>query len=434
MMTTEWTAIRRRLAVRGAANRPPWGRRKVGHGSIVAPLAGAVAATVAVGVGVALARAERNRRSARARGGRDRQFALWPGERLADGLRRMALEQLDLAIELLEGSGGRLPYATAVHETRKSLKRLRTLMRLLEEELGETAFAREDAVLREAGLRLAGARDAEVMVSTLDGLLEHEPGKLAGRRGVVKLRLRLAAERDWAARRALGDAAARVQVLGDLRAVRGRVAEWRLPDCDGIGTIAPGLRRLYRQGRRRYRLAARRRGDQARAMHDWRKRAKDLRYALEMLDRRDGTDRNARGKRAKRRRKRADRWGRPRARGGKQRAGRRDVGRIRQLAREADELAEILGQEHDLTLLAARIRAGGRPVAGEQPPATGPHGRQPAAGGGGGRTREKLLRLIERRRRSLRRQALRKGKRLYRRRPRKFVRRVGVAYARRSAT
>ena len=68
-MTTEWTAIRHRLSVRGTANRPPSGRRKVGHRSIVAPLAavavGTLAATAAVGAGIALARAGRDRRAVR---------------------------------------------------------------------------------------------------------------------------------------------------------------------------------------------------------------------------------------------------------------------------------------------------------------------------------------------------------------------------------
>src|SRR5271166_6108882 len=77
-MTAKRTAIRGRLAIRGAANRPPWGGRKAGHGSIVAPFATTVAATLAatmvVGLGVVLARVERNRRSTGAAGPRDRQF------------------------------------------------------------------------------------------------------------------------------------------------------------------------------------------------------------------------------------------------------------------------------------------------------------------------------------------------------------------------
>jgi CHAD domain-containing protein len=378
----------------------------------VAPLAATIAATVAVGVGVALAKSERDRRWARAQRSRGRQFALLPGERLADGLRRMALGQLDLAIELLVGNGAPMPPSggngapmapeQAVHETRKALKRLRALIRLLEGELGEQTCAREDAILRDAGRRLARARDAEVAVSTLDDLLRRHPGKLAHRRGVARLRARLVAERDRATDATLGDRAMRADVLADLRALRGRVAEWKLSDRDGIQAVEPALKRLYRQGRRRRRRAAGGKGDRARAMHEWRKRVKDLRYAAEILDRHDPADRtgSARGKRARRRRGQARR--------------RRDQAYIHRLARLADELGELLGEEHDLVLLAARVRAD-------------------AEGGGAGtrgRTRKILLKLIARRRKRLRGQALREGKRLYGRRPTKFVGRVRAAYAR----
>src|SRR5271167_1342555 len=138
MTTADRTAVGRRLAVRRTANRPPRRRRKGRHGSILAPLAATLAltmaASVAVGVGIALARAERDRRLLRARSARERQFALWPAERPAHGLRRMALGQLDLAIEQLEGDRDGVLAENAVHETRKSLKRLRALIRLLEGE------------------------------------------------------------------------------------------------------------------------------------------------------------------------------------------------------------------------------------------------------------------------------------------------------------
>src|ERR1039458_4213727 len=252
MMTTERTAIGRRLTIRRTAHRPPWSGRKAGHGSIVAPLAATFAATVALGVGVVLAKAERERRAARERHVRERLFALLPGEGVGEGLQRMALGQLYLAIEQLEGvdgpADGRKPAERAVHETRKSLKRLRALLRLLEDELGERAFARESALLRDAGRRLARARDSEVMVNTLDDLIARGPGKLARRRGVRRLRARLLAEREAAAEAMLADHVMRARVLGDLRMLRARVAEWRLPDPGGIELVEPALKRLYRQG------------------------------------------------------------------------------------------------------------------------------------------------------------------------------------------
>jgi len=397
-MTTYRTAIRRRLAVRRAADRPPAGGRKAGHGSIVAPLAATVAATLAatvvVGVGAALAKAERERR--RARRERARQFALLPEEPPAEGLRRIALGQLDLVLELLGGDGEVQPEMQAVHETRKALKRLRALLRLLEDVLGKPACTRESAALRDAGRRLAGARDSEVMVSTLDGLLERHPRKLGASGSIARLRRRLVTERELAVGRTLGDRAALAEVLRELRAVRARVAAWSLPERGGLELVEPALRRIYGQGRRRHRRAERDRGDRARALHEWRKRVKDLRYAAEMLDRRDSDAEEASRERHGRDRRRRERE-------------RRRTTRIRRLARRADELGEVLGEEHDLALLAARIRR---------------DARRKDAVKIRRRTRERLLKLIERRRRDLRRRALRQGARLYRRPPRDFARRL----------
>ncbi len=358
-------------------------------------------------MGVALARAERDRRFARVERAREEQFALLPREPLAEGMRRMALGQLDLAIDLLAGTGGTLAAATSVHETRKALKRLRALIGLLRAELGEPQFAHEDALLREAGLRLAGARDAEVLVATLDELVSANPGRMAGRRGIDELRRQLADERDRAAERTRDDAWARAQVVNELRELHVRVEAWSLPRREGIESVEDGLRHIYRQGRRRRRRAARGSGGSGRAMHRWRKRVKDLRYAAVMLDRRDPLN----GRRAIA----GSRPG-PSGRGHERGRGHRDAGEIRRLARQADELGELLGEEHDLALLAARLTATGKRGSGP---------RLKVAGG----TRKALLKLIARRRRQLRSRALKRGKRLYGSKPGAFVRRVGDAYA-----
>src|SRR5437588_2076870 len=166
MITTQRTAIGRRLAVRRTSNGPPWRGRQPAHGSIVAPLATTLvvtlAATAAVRAGVAIAIAERDRQATRRRRRRERQFGLLPGEGTVQGLRRMLLSQIDLATELLAAENGQIPTAEAVHDTRKALKRLRALVTLLEDELGAAASAREELALREAGRRLAGMRDTEV--------------------------------------------------------------------------------------------------------------------------------------------------------------------------------------------------------------------------------------------------------------------------------
>ena len=372
-MSADWTAIRRRLAVRRTAYRPPRGRRQVGHSSIVAPLAATLVASVAVGIGVALAAAERARRSTTTLRARQRRFAQLPGEPLGEALQRMTLGQLDLAIELLgdEGGGGRALDREAIHETRKALKRLRALVRLLREELGEQQYQREHAILRDAARRLTGARDAEVMVTTLDALLRRHPRKLGRRRPLIELRKLLVAERAAAEHKTLGDRAMRGEVLRELSGLRERAKRWSLPERPGIALVELDLRRIYRDGRKRKRRVARGRGG-AHATHAWRKRVKDLRYAAEILGQRP-------------------------------------------LARRADRLAELLGEEHDLVVLIGLL-----------PPA----GRAPFKGKRGKRARKALLKRIARRRRQLRKGALREGERLYGRRPKKFLRRVRRTHAR----
>jgi CHAD domain-containing protein len=357
-------------------------------------VAATLAATALVRAGAALAKAERDRRG-RAQRERERQFGLLPAEGPGEGLRRIALGQLDLVLELLEGELDRTSAARTVHETRKALKRLRALVSLLKDELPEGEFERENAILRDAGRRLAGARDGEVMVATLERLLKRHPRKLGRRRSLATLRDRLAAERDRAAvSTLLGDSSARRELIGEVHALRSRVLQWRLADRPGMAVAEPGLRRIYRQGRRRYRRAARAGGDRTLAMHEWRKRVKDLRHAAEMLDRSGSGGEHPRHGR--------------RRRGGRRR---KEAARIRRLARRADVLGEVLGEDHDLAVFAERVRSDSALVLG-----------RPA--------RRTLLRLIARRRRQLRRRALQQGERIYRRRPKTFVALVRDAYAR----
>lgn len=309
-----------------------------------------------------------------------------PDERTAPGgLQGVVLEQLGAAVDLLE-SYPRRPageQAETVHEVRKALKRARALLRLLRPQLDGGDFERESVALRDCGRRLSGARDAEVMVATLDELVRRHPRKLAGSGGVRRLRRELAAERERAT--SVEDRALREEVTGELRAVRERVALWRLPG-DGMGgrgwhPLERGLRDVYARGRRR-RRRARRREDLA-TLHALRKSAKDLRYAAETLEGRTGTAGGAGAGSG--------------AGGGKARR------RMRRVARRADRLGEMLGEEHDLALLRGVVRE---------------------RFDGGRRKRRLLLKLIGRRRRRLRRRSLALAGEVYGRKPRRFVGRL----------
>jgi CHAD domain-containing protein len=301
----------------------------------------------------------------------------------------MAVAQAELAADSLTvaDSGDA---AKAVHEGRKAIKRTRAIVRLLEGELGHGTSADEQSRLRAAAAGLAGARDAEVMLATLEDLSRRHRKKLAKRKGVVRLRRRLAGDRK-AAERALLEPANRLRVASELRAFAARAGAWQLDNRPGIDPIEAGLHKVYASGRRRMAKADGKQGGRMRTMHQWRKRVKDLRYAAEALQHYTAG---------------GSRRGRSSAHEAKERKWLTDM------ATNADELGELLGEDHDLAVLGQWVSD---------------HG---ASTGAGRATRHKLHKLIRRRRAKLRRRALRRGKALYKRKPRKFIARVARANAR----
>jgi CHAD domain-containing protein len=167
---------------------------------------------------------------------------------------------------------------------------------------------------------------------------------------------------------AQGNGDAPQSVVDELRDARGRVVRWRLADPDGADQLAHGFERIYRRGRKALRAASR--DPSVENLHELRKRSKDLWYAAQLL--RDC-----------------------------------DPERTKALAGQAHELSDLLGSDHDLALLRERALSESE--------------RLTAA------DRELLEDLIDRRRRRLRRQALDRASRLYRRKPRKLTRRLGLA-------
>src|SRR5687768_2612661 len=100
-----------------------------------------------------------------------REFRLHEDEPAGEAMSRVVTGQIDDALDRLRETGdGDL--GAAIHDARKAFKRCRAAIRLGRQVIGDTAYARENAAFRDAGRSLAPARDAEVVVETLDGLVE----------------------------------------------------------------------------------------------------------------------------------------------------------------------------------------------------------------------------------------------------------------------
>lgn len=199
-------------------------------------------------------------------------YRLAEGEPLPEGIARIARGRIGHAVDELSGKTDSSA-EKAVHEARKDMKKLRALLRLVRGELGEEVYRRENGFFRDAAARLSSVRDADVMIATLDGL-DDVPADAAR-----ELRRALRAHRRSLAAQAEGDPAKEVARL--LRQARRRVRDWPL-ERDGFEVIEPGLRRMYRRGRRDFRTCRKR--PDTEALHDWRKRAKDLWYHATLIE------------------------------------------------------------------------------------------------------------------------------------------------------
>ena len=213
------------------------------------------------------------------RGGHEVAFKLEKRETAAEGIRRVAREEIDTALKLVKDKRSRPE--TVVHELRKQLKKLRAIVRLVEDELGEPIADRDNKALRDLGRRLSPARDASVRVAALDDLVDGKKNGASKRlKAVPILRKRLAARQAAALARVRrnSDLAA---IRRELESLRKRVRRWPLRR-ESFDCLERGLRRSYRRGRAGQAEAYASRTDEA--FHDWRKRAKDLRYQAGLLE------------------------------------------------------------------------------------------------------------------------------------------------------
>ena len=230
-------------------------------------------------------------------------FSIRRGEPLIETLRRVSGEQFDAALTGLEEDAG----DEGIHLVRTSLKRVRAVLRLAVGTIGEKKRRAESRLLATASRQLSTAREAAVISNTLDKVrsdYQHLLVPSAFAAVLTRLQARYRSEMD-----SLGSGRASVtEILHDCRT---RYSTWEAPQ-GGFGLLAPGLSEVYRLGRQLGRTATA--GGAPGDFHQWRKRVKDLRYAMELLQ---------------------PVW----------------PGMVGEIREQLDGLGDLLGEHHDLWLL-----------------------------------------------------------------------------------
>jgi CHAD domain-containing protein len=284
-----------------------------------------------------------------------------PGD---DAVRATAHERLLHAAAALRGDNADGP-AVAVHETRKDLKKTRSLLRLVRPALKGKSYRQVNDDLRDIARSLSDTRDADVLAETVGALAARFAGQVP-KATFTSLKRSFGARARAARRRGLGgDVTAAAERLDQAAAA---VAEWPLGTVDAE-TLRDGAARAYERGVRERERALD--DPSAERLHAWRKRVKDLWYQTQLLE---------------------AAW--PEVLGAH--------------AEEAHRLSTLLGEEHDLDLLAEQL-------AQRQGAATdAPVDEDPVA------------ELIGQRREELRAEAFALGARVYAERPKAYRRRLGA--------
>lgn len=225
------------------------------------------------------------------------------------GCGRIGREQIERAQSELKDNDNRV---AAVHETRKSMKRLRALVRLVRPALGEAVFREENARLRDIGQSLSSARDRHVLLETIVKL---ESGSEAARAGIGDTMRELINRKNGESPTV--EANAVKHALGALADAKRRFSNLELKGS-GFQIVGPGLQASYHKGRRAFRKAYEEGTDES--FHEWRKGAQQHWRHMLLLSRA---------------------W----------------PGCLNARVSEARALSQILGDDHDLALLVAFARA-----------------------------------------------------------------------------
>jgi CHAD domain-containing protein len=251
---------------------------------------------------------------------------------------------------------------SAIHGARKQIKMARATLRLLRTGLSKKGFRAQNERLRDAAKPLSEARDATVLLSTFDDLLD---GQARGHGDSMQaIHDELTHERARTRSTIVGKGG-----LADSRRLLRRActqaSKWHV-GRNGWSVIGAGLGKVYGQGRDAF--AAARETATNTALHEWRKQVKYLRHQLRLLQ-----------------------------------PVQPDT--LTRMVKELHELGNHLGDDHDLAVLQVKMATQPAQLANE-----------PA--------QRRLGAKINRRRLSLQRRAMELGSRLYEETPQQFCSRL----------
>ena len=205
--------------------------------------------------------------------------ALQPGQSVGDALRAIASQTLSETHAIVTDTAR--DKAVAVHDFRRSMKRWRSQLRLLEPHLGDAAMKLRTGA-RDLARSVGAARDASSALEALDDLHDARavPSKTLSERSLQSVHARLGEIKSAAERKAWSEAS-RQAILDYVTAASYQVTRWNFAQVTFLD-IARGLAETYRRARN----ALPEEWEEASAdeLHELRQRVVTHRYQMEIVE------------------------------------------------------------------------------------------------------------------------------------------------------
>ena len=194
---------------------------------------------------------------------------------IAEELSRVVAREFDKAIEQLSGG---TPRAEAVHEVRKSVKKIRAVLRLLQNNLGKV-YRTENRRLRTVGHQLSSLRDVDAMAETMKSVRDHYPRLLTLSTFAAVCRTLATLKRGTVRR--LDPERLLARVGRELQQGAGLTTR-RIRRVRGCAAIRAGIASGYRRTRKA--MASVHASPEDMRFHTWRRRVKDHWYHMRLLE------------------------------------------------------------------------------------------------------------------------------------------------------
>jgi CHAD domain-containing protein len=241
-------------------------------------------------------------------------YQLNRNESIAENIHRIWNEELSVAIDRLENPGNE--QEKDIHEVRKSIKKIRAVLRLVRKSMGNELFGQENTRYRDIAHLLSHVRDATVMIKTLDKL------KTADKKAIPvaaynNAKKKLLAKQEEVSRTFFEENQSIAKVLSALK--EAQQFQPQVSTKDSFSVFATNINQIYIRGKKAYAYVRKKPGIDS--FHELRKEVKNLWYHTRIL---------------------TPLW----------------PGGLKAYAAELGVLSELLGDDHDLGVLFEEIESG----------------------------------------------------------------------------